>query len=330
MKQNRRVKNQISTIKLIYNPNAGLKRKLVTAGVPVSLEDIKSFLKQYQIPVDYFPTKGPGHATDLARDAKKEGYKTVLVAGGDGTVGEAANGLVNSDITLGILPLGSFMNIARMLSIPTELEKAVALVKIGRVRKIDVGAVTKLSNDKLNTPYYFLESAGIGLEAHIHEHAMEIEKGNKKAAFKILKTFFDYYSQPTIVTVDDRVIKTKSLLIAISNGPYTGTAIPLAPDAKLNDHRLTVSIFKMSKWELFKFFSNLIFRDKRNNRKVQILQGRKVRIESTKERLVHADARLYGATPVEFKIIPNALNVISGFPKESEDTSLIKRTFLDP
>ncbi len=331
MKQNHKGKNLTSsTVKLIYNPHAGMKRKLVNAGVQVSLEDIKSVIKQYQITADYFPTNGPGHATTLAKNAIKEGYKTVLVAGGDGTAGEAANGLVNSDIPLGIIPMGSVMNIARMLSIPNDLEKAVELIKIGRIRKIDVGAVIKMGEDKLNTPYFFLESAGIGLEAHLHEYVMEMERGDKKAFFKIFKTWIDYYSHSAKITIDNRVINTKSMLIAVSNGPYTGTAIPLAPDAKLNDHRLTVSIFKMSKWELLKFFSKIFLGYKRDKRKVQTFQGKTVKIESSKERLVHADARLYGSTPVEFKIVPNALNVISGFPKETEDNSLIKRTYLDP
>src|SRR5260221_378434 len=119
---------------LIYNPNAGKKRKLFSLfrGKLTALEDIKDLLTKYQIPVDYFPTKHPGHATDLAKDCIKKGYKTILAAGGDGTVGEVANGLVGTDTTLGILPLGSFMNIAKMLSIPQDLEKAIMIIKMSQ------------------------------------------------------------------------------------------------------------------------------------------------------------------------------------------------------
>src|SRR5258705_214175 len=116
--------------KFIYNPKAGHKAKLLSLKHPLlSLEDIKALLKRYQIPFDSFPTRSAGHATELARQSVKEGYGTVIVAGGDGTVGEAANGLVGTDVNLGILPLGTFMNIARMLSIPSDIEKAVALLK---------------------------------------------------------------------------------------------------------------------------------------------------------------------------------------------------------
>src|ERR1700680_3095034 len=103
---------------LIYNPRAGTKRNILPDRIlKITLEDIKNLLAQYQIPVDYFPTKYPGHATELARQLSQKGYKLILAAGGDGTVGEVANGLVGSETTLGIIPLGSFMNVAKMLSV---------------------------------------------------------------------------------------------------------------------------------------------------------------------------------------------------------------------
>jgi diacylglycerol kinase (ATP) len=157
-------------IKLIYNPQAGAKWKIFPNYLQyqTSLKDIKQHLEQSEFEVNPAPTKAPGHATQLAKEAIKEGYKIVVAAGGDGTVGEVANGLVHSDVTLGIVPLGSFMNVAKMLLIPLDIEKAIQLIKIGRTRKIDVGSVNRLSGEKLGQPYYFLESAGIGLEAQLY------------------------------------------------------------------------------------------------------------------------------------------------------------------
>ena len=340
MKNNKEVK-----AKFVFNPYAGKKRKLFTNPKSnTSLEDVKSLLEQYQIPVDFSPTKGPGHATELAKNASQEGYKLVIVAGGDGTVGEAANGLAGSDVQLGIIPLGSFMNIARMLSIPLDIEKAIMLIKIGRSRKIDLGQVTKIGGVLEPTPehivkkagkgaggqgFYFLESAGLGLEAEIHEYILEWERGDWGAIWKGIKSLFQYYGHKTKLTLDERVIKTRATLISISNGPYAGANLPVAPKAKLNDHRLTVSLFKMSVWEIMRYFLAAIRSGKRYSPKVEVHQAQYVRVESKAQRLVHTDARLYGTTPVEFKIVPNALNVITGFPK-SQDDSLLKRTPLDP
>lgn len=314
---------------VIYNPHAGTKRKILPNPTATSLEDIKHLLEQYQIRVEYFPTKYAGHATILAQELAKKGFNTILAAGGDGTVGEVANGLVKTEATLGVLPLGSFMNVARMLSIPLDIEKAVQLIKINRTRKIDVGVVNRLSGEKLDQPYYFIESAGIGLEAQLQEYFLELEKGDKKALFRIFKTFFDFYGHPGKITADGKEINTRAILVAVSNGPYTGANIPLAPKAKLNDHKLTLSLFKMSKWELLNYIFMITRTDKRYSRKVETLQAKKIRIETKVKRLVHVDARLYGETPVVFSILPSALNVITGFPEPGK-SSLVKRTYLDP
>jgi len=315
-------------VKVIYNPFAGTTKKLVNN--PISLEDVKHFLERYEIDADFYPTEHKGHATELAHNAIKENYKMVLVAGGDGTVGEAANGLINSEVILGILPMGSYMNIARMLSIPLDIEKAVMILRIGQTRKIDVGAITTLSGKKLNKPYVFLESVGFGLEAQAHQYMNEFEKGNYKAPFTLLKTVYEYLSQKTEVVIDDHTIRTKATNINISNGPYSGPAIAMAPEAKLNDHRLTVTVFKMGKFDFFYYFLRLWLGFKRN-KKPQTYQSERVQINTKHPRLVHADARLYGETPVEVEVMPQALKVLTGFPDQSDPIKSFKKaTILEP
>lgn len=320
----------IRKAKVIFNPKAGSKRRLLSkARGQTTLEEIKELLAQYQIEADFFPTKRAGHATQLACQAIKEKYNLVLVAGGDGTVGEVANGLIGTDLPLGILPLGSFMNVARMLSIPQDLEKAVELIKIGRIRKIDVGCVTRMNGEVLDRPHYFIESCGLGLEAQLQEHVLRWEKGDLKAIFKMIKTLFDYYGHKVQIILDEKKeIVTRATLVTISNGPYSGAALPLAPAAKLNDHRLTVSLFKMSKFELLRYLVNAIWRGKTWSPKIVTFQARRVKIISKTPRLVHADARVFGITPVTFSVLPNALSVITGFPKPGT-SSLVKRTYLD-
>ena len=89
--------NSVNKYKLIFNPRAGLKRGfLFQRNSKFYLEQVKFLLEKYQIEVDFSPTRKPGHAVDLAREAVRDGYKVVLVAGGDGTVGEVASGLIGS------------------------------------------------------------------------------------------------------------------------------------------------------------------------------------------------------------------------------------------
>lgn len=314
--------------KLIYNPHAGLKRKFFTTSA--TLEDIHVLLDQYQIPVDFVPTQYPGHATELARASIEEGYKLVLVAGGDGTVGEVANGLIRSPVTLGILPLGSFMNIARMLAIPTDLEKAVQLIKIGRTRKIDVGCITTLSGEPLQQPYYFLENAGIGIEAEVHDYFLQVERGNSFALIAAIKAVISYYHYKAKIIIDDKEMETRAPVVTISNGPFTGAAFELAPKAKLNDHRLTVRTFSMGKVSLAFAFLRLLLGKKILSKQVKSFQAKSVKIISAGKHIVHADARLFGTTPIDCRIVPNALTLICGFAKNGHDIALKKRTYLDP
>lgn len=320
-----------NTVRLIYNPHAGKKRKMFKVGETVTLEDIKGLLEQYQILVDYAPTKSAGHATILAQESVKEGYQTILAAGGDGTVGEVANGLVGSDTTMGIIPMGSFMNIAHMLSVPKDVEKAIALIKIGRTRKIDMGSITKMDGEKLSNPYYFIETAGIGLDAEVQKEVKLFEKGDLTSIWRILRILSNFYANTvTIKTDTEEELTTKASLITIANGPYTGANLRLAPKAKLNDHLLTITLYRMSKMDLASTLFNMKFRGKIDNRRLKTIQTTSIKVTSKKDLLLHADASLFGTTPVELKIVPNALNVIYGFPKPDQDTSLKSRTLLDP
>jgi diacylglycerol kinase (ATP) len=156
--------------KLIYNPRAGAKKRIFSRSNPLLLQDISALLDKYEIEFDAAPILKPGDARRLAREAAEQGYEQLIVAGGDGTIGEAATGLIGSKTALGLLPLGTYMNVARMLSIPFNLEGAVMVIKMGNVRSIDIGEILSLEEERVDGKIaheenYFLESVGIGLEA---------------------------------------------------------------------------------------------------------------------------------------------------------------------
>jgi diacylglycerol kinase family enzyme len=103
----------------------------------------------------------------------------------------------------------------------------------------------------------------------------------------------------------------------------------MALEAKLNDHFLTVSIYKMTKFELVRLVINLLIGKKQLTRKIDVFQGRKITVSNRFPRLIHADARLFGKTPFKCEVEPNALSVITGFPDAGAEF-LKKRTPLDP
>lgn len=301
--------------KLIFNPHSGTKRYFFLPIKSTSLENLVKLFYTHNIAVDTVITQRSHHAQDLAKEAVKNGYDVILIAGGDGTVGEAVNGIVGSDVTVGILPFGTYMNVSRMLGIPNDLKRAISLIVKGNTQTIDLGVVTKLEGNKLEQPYYFLESAGVGFEAEIHDHFYSFERGNLVGLFRLFDTIRSYYWSTTTIILDKRTkIETKASVVSVSNGAYSGPALKLTPKAKLNDHKLVVSVYQMSKWEflrhLLRIKTKKIGHD--YSSKVQKYYAKEVTIQTKRKRMVHADARFFGTTPVVFSVKPKAVKIISG------------------
>lgn len=332
--------------KLIYNPHAGAKKHIFSGANPMLLQDIYTLLYKYDIEFDAAPTLKPGDARRLAREAAAEGYERIIVAGGDGTVGEAASGLIGSDVTLALLPLGTYMNVARMLSIPFNLEAATMIIKMGNVRTIDVGEILSLEEEQVDgkdarEPNYFLESVGIGLGADFQKFYLNFGHNRWQSMRHLIEDMRSFYYTPLTIELDeDRKIESKAHIIMISNGPYMGAGLDVAPTAKLNDHVLTVTMYKMTKKELLWHLVRLkiasrgtdskhLTRDFRHNPEVQTYTSTFVKIKAKKGRPVDADARIFGQTPISVTIKPHALKVIVGFANSKKESALLeKKTYI--
>ncbi len=334
--------------KLIYNPHAGSKKHIFGTSNPMLLQDIYTLLYKYEIEFDASGTTKPGDARILAKEASQQGYDLVIVAGGDGTVGEAANGLIGSNTALGILPLGTFMNVARMLSIPFNLESAMMIIKIGNVRPIDVGEILYLQEEQVDGKVaretnYFLESAGIGLEADFQKFYLDFNQHRWQSTIQLIEDMRLFYKMPLTIELDEnRIIETKSHLVMVSNGPYMGAGLSVAPSSKLNDHTLTVTTYKMSKkellWHLVKtkiasrgLNSNHITYAFKNNPDIKTYTSKSVKVSAQRSRPIDADARIFGQTPISITVRPSALKVIVGFTESKKESALLeKKIYIRP
>ena len=153
--------------RLIVNPRAGRKLGLPTNSATV--DAVQDALHEAGIQVQPEQTTSPRHATELARQAVRDGCKLVIAAGGDGTVAEAGEGLVRTDAALGIMPLGSIMNMARTLCIPRDLLQAARTIAAGCVLAMDIGQV----DSRL-----FLEAGGVGLAAGLFGYFNRLDSGH--------------------------------------------------------------------------------------------------------------------------------------------------------
>ena len=140
-----------------------------------------------------YTTKERG-AGMIARVAVAAGVEVVLVGGGDGTVSEVPSELVYKPGTLGILPIGTFNNIARSIGVSADLPVATNIIATGHESKIDVG----LANDT----HYFFEAAGAGLDATLFPVGEEIKSGRWTRIVQAARLAFQYQPQPFSLTFD--------------------------------------------------------------------------------------------------------------------------------
>lgn len=291
---------------LILNPVSGASMLAANEGEGEQYEEriVKALREQGIEPeVRHTTPEDPGRG--LAKQAAEEGAKSIIAAGGDGTIHAVADGLIGTKGTLGIIPIGTMNNIARSLQIPEDIDEACKVIAAGKTQHIDVGKI----NDQV-----FLEVAGAGLEAALFPAAEEIKsKGWRSTLRGIIEGLSKLFAfQPTRfrIAFDERRSRSYSAVqVSICNTPYYGAHLRFAPDAVMDDGLLDVLIYKnFSKMEYLRHAFSIsqgkrAFVPKITQRKVKSL-----RISTETPVEMHADGVSQGVTPAIITVIPGALN----------------------
>jgi len=189
--------------------------------------------------------QGGGHATELAREAAAEGFDVVVAAGGDGTVGEVVDGLVGTDIAVGVLPGGTANFWAREIGVSSDLAAAALQLVGAQRRRIDVGHVT--INGKKGQ--HFLLMAGLGLDAAV---VSNLNKGLKKriGMLAYLPAIGRALPQsapfPVRADLDGVAWQGEVLQIVIGNTRRYASVTSVTPEAFIDDGRLDVALLTPS------------------------------------------------------------------------------------
>ncbi len=292
-----------------------------TAGNANQNDVIKSsFESHFVVPqwsYEIYETTGKEDLPSICRDACKRGFSLVVAAGGDGTVVGVANGLVNSSVPLGLVPLGTGNDLARVLSIPLEVEKALDLL----VGDYDVIAVDALK--VRNRCYFSNVSAGFTPEM------MKDTPSTQKKRFGRIAYLWTMFKQSRIfqlrryrVTVDGQSRWIRASEVLVSNTTLLDAPPHLfGPPETLNDSQLEAYwVTAHSIREYLQLAWEMIRRPAHSRAKLQHWSGKnKVRIETSGHpQLVQADGEVIGYTPVEVELVPRALHVIMPKPQSAE------------
>jgi len=297
----------LRAVRLIFNPKSGADSK-----DPNALETIVDLLSAHGIRAKVNVRTSGKTVRQFAKAAVDNNEELVIVAGGDGTIEEAACQLVGTKTALGILPVGTMNNVARSLGIPLDLEDACALLGAGSTRQVDMGHV--ITDDKQEGDH-FLETAGLGLTAIAFSAGTAVRKGRWAGLPSALRKLFDSKPGPVQIDLDDgETILANSQLVTISNAPLMGLNFLVAPAAKMDDGLLDIAVYDgMGKTELLDYFLKIRDGKRSENHKVTFYQARKVRIQMQNDPPTDSDSHSLRAEKVlNVEVVPQALSMIVG------------------
>jgi diacylglycerol kinase (ATP) len=293
---------------IICNPRSGTHD--VRASLPAALD----VLRERGWQVDLQTTRQAGDMRQLATIARDDHYDVVIVAGGDGSINEAATALALSDVALGVLPSGTANVWARQIGLPVpmalypnQLIDAARMLSSGVVRPIDLGRIDNR---------YFVLWSGIGFDAHI---AARIEPrppwvkrfGVVGYGWRAFWAAIKYRGTHMSVGVDDQYIKCRALMVLISNAQLYGGIARVAAEAILDDGLLDISIFKGdSFFQAVGHIMLVLLRRGARAPEAIMLRGKHIRVDAHRKCYVHVDAEPMGHTPVDVDVVPKALRML--------------------
>jgi len=228
-------------ILFILNPIAGISKK---ENIPALIDQLVDE-NMFETEIRY--TERAGHASEIAAIAVNEKFDYVAAVGGDGTINEIGNELVNTPVSLIIIPAGSGNGLAIKLGVPFLIRQALALINKGRVIEIDA--------PKANGRYFFSNS-GMGYEGLIaHRFAETKKRGFFEYARLGLKYYMNYKEKNYQLTIDGVSSKEKLWAIEISNSGSLGYGIKSVAQSDIQDGLLDVlMIKKFPKWKMLIMF----------------------------------------------------------------------------
>lgn len=280
---------------------------LVNRGARKGDESISKAVKQLQylgVEILEESAEHPQQIPDLIRRYRRE-VDLVIIGGGDGTLNAAAEGLIDSQLPLGILPLGTANDLARTLEIPTSIPDACQIIAAGKIRRIDLGCVNG---------QYFFNVASLGLSVQITQQLSKEAKrrwGVFAYGLTALKVLWKSRPFKAEIRLKGKSIKVKTVQIAVGNGRYYGGGMTVAEDATIDDRRLDLySLEIKSWWQMILLLPAMRQGNHADLRGVRALNGTEFEVFTRKPRPINTDGEITTHTPAQFRVIPQALAVL--------------------
>ncbi len=249
-------------------------------------------------------TENPSQLSEVIR-AHERSVDLVIVGGGDGTLNAAIGGLVDTQLPLGILPLGTANDLARTLGIPTNIDLACATIAARQMKRIDLGWVNG---------HYFFNVASFGLSVAITNRLTKQTKRRWGVmAYGVAAIQALWQSRPFKVTIrsGDRVERVRTIQVTVGNGVYYGGGLAVADDASIADERLDLYSLEIDHFWRWINLLPAMYRGRHHLYPyVHAQQGQEFFIDCNRSLSINTDGEINTQTPAHFKVIPKAISVL--------------------
>jgi YegS/Rv2252/BmrU family lipid kinase len=288
-------------LRFIVNPCSG--RHLRSARLQPML---RHFIASRRLDADVVLTEGPGHATELAREAVVSGCQRVVAVGGDGTMNEVGQALLRSPAALALVPCGSGNGLARHIGLPAapRLALELAVDEAASIRILDTGTAA-------GRPFFNV--MGMGLDAEVSQRFNKlVRRGLPAYARTAFAAFLGRQNQSCTIRCGRRSETLEVLLISVANSEQYGNGAVIAPGARVDDGLLDlvavrpVGIVGAAFLACRLFLGNL----DRSGR-VRRMRGARFEIERPAPGLIHTDGECHAAgTRIEVAVVPGSLRIV--------------------
>jgi YegS/Rv2252/BmrU family lipid kinase len=303
---------------VIVNPRSGGGRAGRT------FPEVRAVLERRLGAIDVARTARPGHAIDLARDAAKGGAELVIGVGGDGTMHEVANGVLDAatGAAVGYVGQGTGGDFRRSLGIDHRLDAYVDAIASGQARHIDAGKLRYRAHDGSTRTRWFVNIVSAGVGGLVDRYVASTSKAfGGKAAYLWASARAVAVSQRGRLRCDVSLAGERhtreldSYMIAVCNGRYFGGGMHVAPMAKVDDGRFEVVSLDAGGKLAFSLFSRQIYEAKHLGAPgVQHFACDRVAIDIQNESargvfLLDVDGEPLGGLPLEVEVVSKALTL---------------------
>ena len=307
---------------VIVNPAAGNGRGLD------DFPHISNQLREAHILYEPVFTEHKFHATELTVTAVKEGYRKIIVVGGDGTLHEVVNGLFiqqtvrPDEVLLAVVAVGTGNDWMRTFGLSDRSADAVRAIAGEHSFLQDVGVVS-YEEAHYRQSRYFVNVAGVGFNAFVVRKLTHLQKKGRTGRWArrwcMVRAFFGYKSTGVKVWVDDRLVYNNLLLsMALGICKYNVGGYQQLPEAVADDGMFDLSLIRpVHFWHILFRLRYLFNGGFYRIRHILRERGSRIRIESSPEISVEVDGEMLGETPLEFSVLPKAIRIVvgPGFPE---------------